>query len=174
MKWQVITVLHLAHSVQWSVTTFQHNPQPHWCKCPILSRLLKVLSLQASSVGIYMHSQSGISDPSLPWNWRLPERRFTRDKSSPPLVPHSHLSLLCWARIDLCPDLRQALRSPCHHLTPPSMANVNYDKCNMCHPQILNLPIHSFPMSLPLHINISHKQHLSDRLLCHLLHITPR
>lgn len=58
-------------------------------------------------------------------------------------------------------------------LTPLSIATVNADKCNMCRPQIPNHTIHFFPILLLLHINLSHKQHLSDRLPCHLLHITP-
>lgn len=48
-------------------------------------------------------------------------------------------------------------------LTMLSMATVNVHKCNMCHPQIPYHTNHSFPMLLLLHINLSHKQHLSDR-----------
>lgn len=39
IKWEVITVLHIAQLFQWSITIFQHNPQAHWshwCICPTL------------------------------------------------------------------------------------------------------------------------------------------
>jgi hypothetical protein len=32
----------LLHSI-WTITTFQYNPKPHLCICPILERILKNL-----------------------------------------------------------------------------------------------------------------------------------